>query len=113
MNTFPQAISSSKTNYKLLDPTGLSCTQNTFDTQGRADVVTAPEDTRAKTIFYDRLHRLTDAIAVGASTAVIRCDDLGTITNRTSNPGLGDLSAYAYVSGTNRSRNSRLPGNFF
>ena len=102
MNTFPQAISGSKTNYKLLDPTGLSCTQTTFDTQGRTDVVTPPDDTRAKTIFYDRLHRLTDAIAVGASTAVIRCDDLGTTTNRTPNPGLGDVSAYGGVMGTNR-----------
>ena len=72
-------------------------TKTTFDTQGRADVVTAPDDTRAKTIFYDRLHRLTDANAVGASTAAIRCDDLGAKTNRTPNPGLGDVSAYGCV----------------
>ena len=110
-NKFGQVDCVVENDYAATGPT--HSIKTTFNTQGRVDVVAAQDDTRAKTIFHDRLNRLTDANAVGAYTAVIRCDDLGTITNRTSNPGLGDLSAYAYVSGTNRSRNSRLPGNFF
>ena len=44
--------------------------------------------TRAKPIFYNRLHRRTDATAVEASTAVVRCDDLSATTNRTPIPVL-------------------------
>ena len=41
-------------------------------------------------ITYDHLNRMTDATLVGASTVAASYDDLGTITNRTSNSGSSD-----------------------
>ena len=65
-----------------------------FDSIGRLTQHTNELKNFTANIAFDRLNRLTDATAVEAHTAAACCDDLGATTNRTSNPGLSDVSAY-------------------
>ena len=84
-----------------------------FDSIGAITRRTGELKNFGKKIIYERLDRMTDATLVGTYTVAASCDDLGTITNRNSNSGLSDLSAYDDANGTNRSSNSEASGHFF